>query len=205
MGCSYSLADDAMDISNTFWEYIESAINSDGEKAANIFSQSALDYWNQRLNEASKIRKKELLKLPTYQMCNIIIIRQRIKENDKILQMSGQEWLEHSYSMGWNSSRGLNLIHSDKANFELIPEVSGNLATLALKYAGQVLPTTFPFIKEEGMWKIDGEKQFLALEDNAETGRTLLEQSKKTYCNTLFQALFGYAIPKDLWLPTEVW
>ena len=196
-------ADDSADVEKEFWAFTEAAVASDGESTAEIFSKSSYDYWDNRISEAKNLKKQELLELPTYRALNVVIIRERASTDPAVLQMDGKTWLSHSYKMGWNSQKALKTVVDNRELFQPVIEVDGEAAELQLEYAGQVLPTSFPFVKEAGGWKINGKLQFERLESGIEDKRKASGQSKEEYCNSIFKTVFSKAIDQNLWNPLE--
>jgi len=200
---SVANADDAMEITDTFRQYVEAAVRSDGELAAGIFSDSAADYWDSMLKDALGLGRDELEKRPAYQLFNIILIRKRMEDAPEIAQMDGRRWLQHSYSNGWNSVKALNAFYENGDMFELVPEITGESAELKIKYDGEILPAGFPFVKERGSWKIDGEKQFYRLERNIEAKMEYSGMSRSAYVDLLFKGSFGHSVPERFWQPAN--
>ncbi len=196
-------AGDADEVKRAFLDYLEAASQSQGDRVVQLFSESSVGYWDQRLNEAKTLSRQELLQRPSYQLFNIILIRKRIADDPKVAQMDGREWLRHSYKQGWNSKQALNLVYKNQKDFEFIPEVNGATAELKIKTRGVVLPEPFPFIKEGGAWKIDGGKQFLRLEEQIEKKRKAAGLEKILFVETLYQQYTQSPIPKDLWEPLK--
>ncbi len=196
-------AGDADDVKQVFINYLEAATQSQGDKVVQLFSESSMSYWDQRLNEAKGLPREELLKRPTYQLFNVILIRKRIADDPKVAQMGGHEWLRHSYNQGWNSKKALNLVYQNKQDFEFIAEVNGDTAELKIKTRGTVLPDTFPFIKAGGIWKIDGGKQFVRLEENIEKKRQAEGLEKIAFVEALYQKYTLSPIPESLWQPLK--
>ena len=196
-------ADDAGEIKSVFRQYVEAAINSDGELVAEVFSDSASDYWTRMLKYASTLSRTELEKRPTYQLLNIILIRKRIEDDPRIAEMDGKKFLQHSYSEGWNSTSALKYLNDNREKYELVPEMTGESAELIIIYEGEALPVGLPFIKEGGRWKIDGKKQFELLEGNIEAKRKLSSLSKTEFAELLFERIFNVSVPDSLWYPID--
>ncbi len=199
-GLAYS--NEPKSIEDTFRQYIEAAIKSDGNKAVEIFSATGISYWDERLDDAKSIKRNELLKRPVYQVFNVLLIRKRMIDNKAIFNMSGRELLIHSYSMGWNSKKALSTIYQNQKIIDFVSSVEGDTGELRIKYQETILPTAFPFIKENGVWKVDGLKQFLVSEKNTEDKRNQAGVSKEEFCDLLFKTLFGHPVPAALWKPT---
>ena len=89
-------ATDTHDIESAFWSYTDAAVQSDGDKAAHIFSESGFDYWSKLIVRANTDQRSTILSLPTYQVFNILLIRERARSEKKLLSMTGEEWIKHS-------------------------------------------------------------------------------------------------------------
>ena len=200
---SQAKADDIRDIGEAFWQYVDAAVRADGAVAAEIFSGSAIHYWDSRLEDARTLSRNELEKRPAYQLFNIILIRKRIEDDPAIAAMDGRMFLQHSYSKGWNSNRALNLLSENRNLVELAPEMKGGFAELKIKYEGETLPSGIPFIREHGHWKIDGKRQFDQLEKNIEVKIKDSGMSKAAFIDSMYKSLFGHLVPDRLRHPKK--
>ncbi len=200
---SPAYADDAGEIKKVFQGYIEAAISSDGEAAADAFSESAYGYWNSILNDAKCLSRGKLERQSVYRLFNIVLIRKRIQDDLKIAAMDGRSLLVHSYSKGWNSKRALKYIHDKKDIVRFVTEVRGTSAELKIELDGEILPAGFPLIKEHGHWKIDGKEQFEQLEKNIEIRVENSGKSKRAFIDAMFKGLFGEALSDKLWQPDK--
>jgi hypothetical protein len=200
---SQAEADDVREIENAFRQYVEAAVHSDGKAAAEMFSDSAADYWDSILKDAHTLSRNELEKRPAYQLSNIILIRKRIEDDPAIAAMDGRMFLQHSYSKGWNSKNGLHAYIEYRDSIRLVPEINGLSAELKIKFDGEMLANGFPFVKENGQWKIDGKRQFDQLEKNTEAKIKDSGMSKAAFIDSMYNLLFGHPVPDRLWQPKE--
>ena len=196
---SQARADDVREIGEAFWQYVDAAVRADGAVAAEIFSGSAIHYWDSMLKDARTLSRNELEKRPVYQLFNIILIRKRTEDDPGIAGMDGKKWLRHSYSSGWNSKNGLHAYIEYRDSIRLVPEINGLSAELKIEFDGEMLANGFPFVKENGQWKIDGKRQFDQLEKNIEAKIKNSGMSKAVFIDAMYKGLFGHSVPDRLW------
>ncbi len=200
---SQAEADDIREIGKAFWQYVDAAVRSDGVHATESFSKGAVDYWDSMLKDARTLSKIDLEKRLAYQLFNIILIRKRIEDDPAIAAMDVRMFLQHSYSKGWNSKNGLYAYMEYRDSIRLVPEINGLSAELKIEFDGEMLATRFPFVKENGQWKIDGKRQFDQLEKNIEAKIKDSGMSKAEFIDSMYKRLFGHPVPDRLWQPQE--
>jgi hypothetical protein len=196
-----AMAQEEKHVEEAFWSYVDATAKSDGGKVADFFSEYALVYWGKLVKAAVGLEREDLLERPTYQISTILFIRNQMGEHPEIKKMTGKEYLALSYSKGWNSKKALSVLQTQRELFRIIPNITGDHATLDIKYGETLLPSSLSFIKENGRWKVDGEKQFSELEKKIESQRKDAGIGKAELCERIFEAASGYPIPEELWDP----
>ncbi len=196
-------AQSGVEMQKAFLNYLEAAAQRQGARVADLYSEEGAKYWTQRLQDAQTLSQEELLKRPSYQVLNVLVLRKRIRDYAPLANSSGRQWLEYSYGKGWNSFSTLEAFHQSKSQLELIPEVHGSQGELKIKLAGQLLPEPFPYILEKGSWKIDGLRYWKREESKMEDGRGEAQLSKKEFVETLFFQQVQEAFSPELWNPVS--
>lgn len=182
------------DVVAAFESYRSAAIAQDGERAVELASSESLDYYDEMRQMALTAPREELKRRRLIDRVMVLMLRHMI-EPAKLEAMDGADVFVLSIEEGLTSEASVEKMEPGDV------DVSGDRAVMAVEINGEPGPFAFPFVRQEGDWKIDF-SELLAVGDAG--FRSLVEQSGMSQNEFLMEALTsvsGTRPPKSIWDP----
>lgn len=118
----------------------------DGIQAINYIDESGIQYYNDILEKVKTCKKETFDSLPIVDKMAILYVRYFFPKKE-ILTFNGQTLLIRLVSDGL---LGDNILEPSPG----LATINGNQAQLTILYMGQDIGFSYPFVKEQGRWKI---------------------------------------------------
>jgi hypothetical protein len=185
-----------------FVGYMSAATSHDGSAVAAAMSADTVRWWTAVIRKSSTARKEELMALPLYEAQSILFMRLRLSPKER-RDWDGRIYFEKSYSKGWNSSQALQRIRDAFPECVKSWKITQNEAFLSLTDKGQPVRGGFRFVKEQGVWKIDGLDQTRQVEERSNEALKLSGLSKEQFIEQMVARMTGGKFPPELWNPEE--
>lgn len=189
-------------IEAVFVGYMNAATSRDGSAVAAAMSADTVRWWTTNIRKSSTAKKEELLSLSLYEAQSILFMRLRLSPQER-REWDGRTYFEKSYSQGWNSSQALMRIRDAFPECEKSWKITQSDAYLSLTYKGQPVRGGFRFVREEGIWKMDGLDQARLIEERANEALKSSGISKEQFIEQIVARMAGGRFPPGLWNPEE--
>lgn len=142
------VARDEAAIRNVFGTYRDAVMNDRGQEAARQLATSVALRYERVRDLALHAPRAELATLPTMELVNVLMVRQRIPAAE-LRRMSGVALIEHALDHGWigkQSVAGFRVDHVD---------VVGDSAVARIVSTSEDGSARLPFVREVSGWRID--------------------------------------------------
>jgi hypothetical protein len=185
----HGVAQDWVDIRETFDRYKDALKERDGEAAAGLISTETLDYYEEMRQVAARAGPAEIRKHSL--MNRLLITRMRIGIHLPALRsMTGREVFALGVKEGWSDAE-----NTSRQEFGEI-DVVGDFANAAQTNG---VPTSYDFHREQGQWKLDltaviASANFAFKQAARESG-----QSENQFLFTLLESATGRSVTKAIW------
>ncbi len=174
------------EVKGSFSKYMNALLHHDGATVAQLISKETFKKTDQFKDLALYGTSQDLEELNSYELFSVLALRQRI-EPQQLIKMSAKEITQLTYDKGWNSRKAAETISALNEKISQKVNITSNTtSTLTLYLDNKELPPPFPFVKEEGIWKIDQASLFPHQNKNLEI---FIEKQGKTKKETLLQML----------------
>lgn len=136
-------------VEEAFQAYKQALLTSNGEKAAEVVTQSSHDLYRDYAEQALSLDRAAIGRLHIADRITVLLLRHDLAP-ERLAEMTGGEVITHAVRKGWISKEGTSKLLL--GNFE----VDRDFATgTVLHNDGSESSFKLEFVKEDGQWRLD--------------------------------------------------